>query len=78
MIHLTVNEIVTSIVLYSLVHAIMWVLGNFERVVYTFIRTERGRLIHSHVKQGHVQSANHCKVGDCQLIASISVDQLLV
>jgi len=71
MILITTNEIVTSLVLYSIVHAIMWSVNHFEKIVYAFIRSERGRLIHGHVKQQHRQSANDCRIGDCALISSI-------
>lgn len=61
MINITVAEIITSVILYGLVHGIWtgikWGLKHLE--------TEAGQIIEVHVKNGHSARLKHCTEDGC-------------
>lgn len=60
-IHLTVADVITSFIVYGIVHAawtgVKWCLRQLE--------TEAGRIIEGHVKNGHEARFKYCFKGSC-------------
>lgn len=65
MIQITTTEIVTSTVMYLIVHSLIWCLGNMERVAYAILKGDRSKIIHAHVKERHPYKLGECIVKDC-------------
>jgi hypothetical protein len=60
-INITLTEIITSLLLYGIVHGI-WVV---MRYLVNQLETETGRIIHTHVREGHSDRFKQCLTGDC-------------
>lgn len=62
-IHLTLTEIITSFILYGIVHgvwtAVKWCMKQLE--------TEAGRIIMDHVKSGHKDRLKDCLKDSCAI-----------
>lgn len=75
MIHLTLNEVITSTLLYSVVHAILYLGRNAERLMKKLIITETNRITHRHIQDKHQNTLRDCQEGKCgELVASITTD----
>lgn len=61
MIHLTLENIITSTVLYGIVHSIYRAL----KYVLDYLKTESGQVIEAHAKSGHRARFEECVDGSC-------------
>lgn len=74
MIHITVSEIASSLVLYTIIHSLIWFGRNVER----FAANEVHHLIIRHKKsdhKGHYSTCNDC-LTETSLSQLVSVEQL--
>lgn len=75
MIHITLTEIVTSTLLYTIVHGLLWIGRNAEKLMARMIVTETHRITHKHVKEKHQSTLRDCTESACgELVSVVSVD----
>lgn len=60
--HITVEEIGTSLAIYTILHTIVWMFLKVEKLSARLIRNEYHRLIHDHYKHGHGGRRRHCDI----------------
>lgn len=58
---ITFDGIIAGITMYGICHG-AWSLIKY---LYRQLQTETGRIIHTHVKAGHIHRLKHCTIGNC-------------
>lgn len=71
MVHITLSEVLASIIIYTIVHSVLWVARHAEE----FAVTEYDHIIRQHVHESHKQKLTDCnRCGE--LSASIVAEAL--
>lgn len=68
---ITFDKVFESLVLYAIIHSIIWCLLHIEKLVAVTFKSERNRILYNHVKHGHESKARHCRQDDCMQISAI-------
>ncbi len=77
--HVTSVEVVDSLLIYTIIHSIIWVLRSGERWLAKLVVTERDKVIHLHARDKHKETLRNCTEGDCASLQEVvSVDAISI
>lgn len=77
MTYINSHEIITSVMLYLVVHAIVDILVRCAKFVLKCFQTERDHIVRKHVKGGHQVRLKHCVTGECATLETQTTGQVL-